>query len=90
MASTVTQFPPTTYSSSYFLRNVIKEDKRKQADGVSRASVPLLGSVVATFLSKRLSNGSAEKKTDATAAICEDTAVLEVDFACVQDFCWIS
>jgi hypothetical protein len=25
MASTVTQFPPQTYSSSYFLRNVIKE-----------------------------------------------------------------
>ncbi|XP_023707854.1 inositol-trisphosphate 3-kinase homolog isoform X2 [Cryptotermes secundus] len=51
MASTVTQFPPPTYSSSYFLRNVIKE-----------------------FLSKRLSNGSNEKKTNATAAICEDAA----------------
>jgi len=25
MASTVTQFPPATYSSSYFFRNVIKE-----------------------------------------------------------------
>jgi hypothetical protein len=28
MASTVTQFPPATYSSSYFLRNVIKEVRK--------------------------------------------------------------
>ncbi|XP_021941752.1 inositol-trisphosphate 3-kinase homolog isoform X3 [Zootermopsis nevadensis] len=77
MASTVTQFPPTTYSSSYFLRNVIKEDKRKQADGVSRASVPLLGSVVATTgdkgfdlsdLWRSRASPSADKKRDAAVS----------------------
>jgi hypothetical protein len=38
-------------------------------------------SFIFQFLSKRLSNGSNEKKTDATAAICEDAAVSGKQFS---------
>jgi hypothetical protein len=38
------------------------------------------------FLSKHLSPGSTEKKTDATAAICEDTAVLASSFQTEVNF----
>jgi hypothetical protein len=31
-----------------YISKTVFQDKRKQADGVSRASLPLLGSVVAT------------------------------------------
>jgi hypothetical protein len=38
-------------------------------------------SFIFQFLSKRLSDGSSEKKTNATAAICEDAAVSGKQFS---------
>ncbi|XP_069694996.1 inositol-trisphosphate 3-kinase homolog isoform X3 [Periplaneta americana] len=83
MASTVTQFPPPTYSSSYFLRNVIKEflSKRlssdKKADAAAAAAAAAIcedsqtgekGLDLSDLWRTRPAANSSTKKNDAAPA----------------------